>query len=156
MPKRLHGFTLIEVMITVAIVGILAAIAVPAYRDHVARAQVTEGLALAAHAKVYVQENAFEGRPFEAGYVSPEPTRYVSSISISPVDGIISIHFTPLVAPAGQNVLKLVPTDGFTAHLTAGTTPGQRIMWYCRSASSPYDAGTLPGRLTPSQCRTSY
>ncbi|TMH77469.1 MAG: pilin, partial [Betaproteobacteria bacterium] len=56
MGKRVRGFTLIELMIVVSIVGILAAIAIPAYQDYTVKAKVTEGLSLAGSAKILVQE----------------------------------------------------------------------------------------------------
>jgi type IV pilus assembly protein PilA len=61
---RQAGFTLIELMIVGAIIGILATVGLPAYQDYVARARVSEGLALAAPAKLVVIENASTGAPF--------------------------------------------------------------------------------------------
>ncbi len=93
------GFTLIELMIVVAIIGILAAVALPAYQDYTIRAKVTEGLSLASAAKLAVSESsACPGRPRQrdganSGYVfnaSAAANAYVASIAITPVTGVVT------------------------------------------------------------------
>jgi type IV pilus assembly protein PilA len=158
------GFTLIELMIVVAIIGILAALAIPAYQDYTVRSKVTEGLALAASAKVAVaegfQSNDFPGvtaaaTAWNGGFIT---TKYVSTIAIAPGTGIITITYSANVPQVSGNTVLLSPYVGTTA-LGAGATGN--IDWACSSAShatatalglSPGN-GSVPAKYVPTQCK---
>ncbi|KTC71411.1 type IV pilus assembly protein PilA [Legionella birminghamensis] len=136
--KKHKGFTLIELMIVVAIVGILAAIAIPAYQDYTIRARVTEGLSLASSAKAAVAEttiarNALPTSQAATGYVSPAATANVSSITIAANTGVITITYT---AAAGGGTILLTPTLNANGDLT----------WTCTG-------GTLANKYRPASCR---
>lgn len=133
-----RGFTLIEIMVVVAILGILVSVAIPAYQDYAVRARVTEGLTLAAGAKIAVSETAMSNNKLPAnqaatGYESPAATANVASVVIGDGTGAITITYTPV---AGDGTLVLTPT----------LQPHGEITWSCK-------AGTLATKYRPANCR---
>ncbi len=145
MKKQMQqGFTLIELMIVVAIIGILAAVAIPAYQDYTVRARVAEAMSLASAAKTTVAENAASAAAdLSTGYTAPAATNNVSSIVIAAATGQITATTT---AAAGNGTIIFVPTDNAGAALAAGTPPAGRISWDCTG-------GTLAAEYRPSECR---
>jgi type IV pilus assembly protein PilA len=166
------GFTLIELMIVVAIIGILAAVALPAYQDYTVRARVTEGLSLAGSAKTAIAENAANGNGFAAGWTKPSVTNNVADISIADLTGFVSIQYTARAGGASSaDTVVLAPWSGGTlaapAKLTGtalstaptvsaagaggtSTVPtGGSVSWICGATTST----TLPQKFLPASCR---
>ena len=146
MKQIQKGFTLIELMIVVAIIGILAAVAIPAYQDYTVRARVTEGLSLASAAKSLVAENAAAGAAaFNLGFTSPAATDNVSSVAIDGTTGNITVTYT---AKAGGADIVFQPKSG-GAVLAVGTLPSGAITWTCNAAAGT----TMAAKYLPSSCR---
>jgi type IV pilus assembly protein PilA len=163
MKRQLQkGFTLIELMIVVAIIGILAAVALPAYQDYTIRAKVSEGIVLGSSLKVVAADNASNATPAANGGLyagmttgtgaAPTTctaagtcamqvpvdaatglTKNVLSITGTTVNGMISIVYQAALVPAGANTVELWPTTN-GAVLAAGTPPTGPIVWTCYTA----------------------
>jgi type IV pilus assembly protein PilA len=137
-----QGFTLIELMIVVAIIGILAAVAVPMYLDYAVRSQIAEGLNLSSGAKVAVSEyfqdrGAFPTDNNEAGISAATDIsgKYVESVTVE--DNVITVLY-------GNSANAKI--DGDTLTMTATDDAGS-LLWTCASG------GAIQAKHLPSACR---
>ena len=143
--KKQQGFTLIELMIVVAIIGILAAIAIPAYQDYTIRAQISEGLSLAGGAKTAIAEfyqdsGDFPANNSQAGLSNANAIvgKYVSEVGVN--NGVITVSYGQ--ADANDNI-----GNGTVVLTPDGTTNAGSVTWDCAGG------GGLPDKWLPSACR---
>lgn len=146
MKSMQKGFTLIELMIVIAIIAILAAIAVPQYQNYTKRSKVTEGLALADAAKLAVSETyettgTWPTAGSAAGYKTANTT-YVSSLGVSG-NGVLTITYQHISAGDidGKTII-LTPSDNGTA-----------VQWSCNANKGWGNTGSVPAQFLPATCR---
>jgi len=164
MKQLQNGFTLIELMIVVAIIGILAAIAIPAYQDYTIRSKISEGISLSGAAKTAVEEAYQNNGKLPTGgngsYQLPTSTsiagKYVNSVTVAANTGVISVAYNTSGAigggvVAGANVLTMVP----------GTIAGGNMVWACGYTNAVVNGATVataggttvPRKYLPANCR---
>lgn len=144
--KKQRGFSIIELMLVVAIVSILAVIAIPVYADYTTRAKVSEGLSFLAEAKTTVTEYYYSNKVIPESNVEaglPDPSEYnhkhITRLEVGnvPVAGSITVAFSmPILG--SENQLQLVPT------IVNG-----EIIWTCR----PADTNGIATSRVPPNCR---
>jgi type IV pilus assembly protein PilA len=145
MNKMQKGFTLIELMIVVAIIAILAAIAVPQYQNYTKRSKVTEGLALADAAKLAVSETYQTNGTFptdQAGYgYTTGETTYVKSLVIGD-KGVLTVTYQNIADDINNRTIILTPSVSASA-----------IQWSCNHNKGWGSTGNVPPQYLPATCR---
>ena len=146
MKSTQKGFTLIELMIVVAIIAILAAIAIPAYQDYVVRSQVSEGAVLAdgaktAMAEFYANNGKFPATNLSAGLATAASIKgeYVSSVNVASAVGKITAFY------GGTKANTAIPKTA-TLVFSAFTNKGGSMEWHCKG-------GTVKAKYLPTSCR---
>jgi type IV pilus assembly protein PilA len=163
MKKVQQGFTLIELMIVIAIIGILAAIALPAYQDYTVRAKVSEAAIAASALKVGVTEmfadKGVAGLAAYNGVIAGDQanliTDKISAVAVNAGNGEITITMAGIAQLGGNNVLAYMPQIN-NANISDANSTGS-IVWVCSNAPAGGKVAsttTVIDKFLPANCRT--
>ena len=159
MKRVQQGFTLIELMIVVAIIGILAAVALPAYQDYTVKARVSEGILATSQCRTAISEVYQTGSssgsftPNGWGCESPsgtQATKYVQSITTDD-DGVITVTLatTNDLQSASGTTIELRPQSAAGVDLNTGNIPTQVGFFKCQAGSG----SAIPQKYLPGSCK---